>query len=132
MKILKIILGTVLGLALWVLLYRLLSMGITYLFKIPVIGPVLAFPKGISWALVLIPTLISVQSGAMLSLKISDTALPMAMIVIGDYGWRLISMLMSRSFSWSLLLTAVFMIGPAVVATSYGSLGRARNRKKEK
>ena len=119
MKILKVILGTVLGLALFFLLMGIADYLVELSYQIPVIGYILNYPRICPWTITLLPPIISVQSGAAISGKIGKTALPYGIIVILLYAGQSISLYLAQGFTWFPMLRNLLIIILALVVTGY-------------
>ena len=128
MKLLRHIIGVILGIVVFVFVYGLTTLIIRFIGNIPIIGSILYYPSNAAWALIVIPAPTAIFAAAWVSEMIAKTVKPISVIAAIFWILNIISLFVFDSFTWRELLTSIFAVGAACVC-----FGAMDNRpKKEK
>lgn len=111
MKLFKILLGTLVGLAVAVIAYILVAAIVSLVGQIPILGAILYYPSDASWALIVMPVTTSAFVGAYVSVKIAKTAAPVSAVLAVFWLLNLIVTVFVGPFSWGELVRSLLGIG---------------------
>lgn len=110
MTLLKHIAAVIVGFVVFFLVYGISYTVIELLGSLPIIGYLLYYPSGASWALTVLPVTTAVPAACWLAEKISKTTKPMAVILAVFWIFNIISMFVFHLFTWGDLIESVFGI----------------------
>jgi hypothetical protein len=104
------ILGVLVGFAVCIATYLILTFIIGFIGSIPFLRAIVYYPSDASWAMVVLPASTSVLASCWVCYKISKYSMPMA-ILIGIF-WiiNIISMFAFNAFSWSDFIRSILAI----------------------
>lgn len=131
MKLLRHIIGVILGIVVFVFVYGLTTLIIRFIGSIPIIGSILYYPSDAAWALIAIPAPTAIFIAAWVSEMIAKTAKPISVIAAIFWILNIISLFVFDTFTWRELLASIFAVGAACIC--FGgmddSTGKAKNSK---
>ena len=131
MKLLRHIIGVILGIVVFVFVYGLTTLIIRFIGSIPIIGAILYYPSDAAWALIAIPAPTAIFIAAWVSEMIAKTAKPISIIAAIFWILNIISLFVFDTFTWRELLASIFAVGAACIC--FGgmddSTGKAKNSK---
>lgn len=108
MKILKNIIGIVIGFVVFVVVYGICTLVIQFAGNIPILGSILYYPSDASWALIAIPAPAAVFAGSAVASAISKTAKPISVILVIYWALNIICLFLADCFTWAELIKSVF------------------------
>lgn len=131
MKLLRHIIGVILGIVVFVFVYGLTTLIIQFIGSIPIIGSILYYPSDAAWALIAIPAPTAIFAAAYVSEMIAKTAKPISVIAAIFWILNIISLFVFDTFTWRELLASIFAVGAACIC--FGGMddspGKAKNSK---
>lgn len=115
MKLLRHIIGVILGIVVFVFVYGLTTLIIQFIGSIPIIGSILYYPSDAAWALIAIPAPTAIFAAAYVSEMIAKTAKPISVIAAIFWILNIISLFVLDTFTWRELLASIFAVGAACI-----------------
>lgn len=115
MKLLRHIIGVILGIVVFVFVYGLTTLIIQFIGSIPIIGSILYYPSDAAWALIAIPAPTAIFAAAYVSEMIAKTAKPISVIAAIFWILNIISLFVFDTFTWRELLASIFAVGAACI-----------------